>query len=327
MTLSAPITLALHDVGADGLRVLVDDVRRGLRDTPKHLPSRYLYDERGCELFEAITELPEYYVTRTEDGLLRQYAGEIVDAAQPEAIVELGSGSCRKTQSFIEAGRRRERLRHFVPFDISEGAVRTASGDLVGRFPGLLVHGVVGDFEAHLAAVPRLGQQLVLFLGSTIGNLEPDEQVAFLRQVRALLEPDDAFLLGVDLVKDEALFDAAYNDAQGITAAFNLNLLEVLNRELSANFDLEAFEHLAFYEAAAQRVEMHLRSRRDQSVDVPGAGLRADFDAGECLRTEISAKFTLGTARAVLENAGMRLCEWYTDQEQRFGLALARPAA
>jgi L-histidine N-alpha-methyltransferase len=326
MALDAPITLALHDVGAYGHRMLVEDVRRGLSDVPKHLPSRYFYDERGCELFETITELPEYYLARAEEELLRRYAGEVVGAAQPESIVELGSGSCRKTRALIAAGRRLEVLRDFVPFDISEGAVRAASGDLVERFPGLRVYGVVGDFEAHLAAVPRLGRRLVLFLGSTIGNLDPGERLGFLGKVRALLQQDDAFLLGVDLVKDEAVLNAAYNDAQGVTAAFNRNLLRVLDRELGADFDLDAFEHVAFYDSAAQRVEMHLRSRKRQLVEVPGAGLRVGFAAGECLRTEISTKFTRATTEASLDAAGMRMREWYTDESQRFGLALAEAA-
>ncbi|MBO0702804.1 MAG: L-histidine N(alpha)-methyltransferase, partial [Candidatus Dormibacteraeota bacterium] len=241
MALEAPITLALHDVGVDHRRGLIEDVRRGLTDAPKHLPSRYFYDERGCELFEAITELPEYYVTRAEEALLRRHAEGIVQATQPVSLVEIGAGSCRKTSLLIDAARRVGYGRDFVPFDISEEAVRAASGELVGRFPGLHVYGMVGDFEKHLAAIPRLGRQLVLFLGSTIGNLEPDERIAFLRQVRALLEPDDAFLLGVDLVKSEEELNAAYNDSEGITAAFNRNLLSFLNRELGADFVPEAF--------------------------------------------------------------------------------------
>lgn len=326
MALVAPITISLLDVGVDHHRVLVEDIRQGLTDTPKHIPSRYLYDERGCELFEAITELPEYYVTRAEEDLLRRHAEEIVRATQPPSLVEIGAGSCRKTSLIIDAARRLGYAGDFTPFDISEEAVRAASGELVSRFPGLRVHGVVGDFEKHLEAIPRLGRQLVLFLGSTIGNLEPDERVAFLRQVRALLEPGDSFLLGVDLVKSEEALNAAYNDAQGVTAAFNLNLLSFLDRELGADFVPDAFQHVAYYDRDLQRVELHLKSRRQQEVHVPGAGLTVRFEAGECLHTEISTKFTEATASESLRAAGLRLRHWYTDSEERFGAALAEAA-
>lgn len=323
MALEAPITLALHDVGVDHRRVLIEDVRRGLADSPKHLPSRYFYDERGCELFDAITELPEYYLTRAEEALLRSHAGDIIRATEPVSLVEIGAGSCRKTSLVIEAARHLGYGRDFVPFDISEEAVRAAAGDLIGRFPGLHVYGMVGDFEKHLAAVPRLGRQLVLFLGSTIGNLEPDERTEFLSQVRGLLEPEDAFLLGVDLVKGVDVLEAAYNDAQGITAAFNRNLLSYLNRELQADFEPQAFDHVAYYDEDRQRVELHLKSSRRQLVHVPGAGLDVTFEAGECLHTEISTKFTEATASDSLKAAGLRLEHWYTDPEQRFGMALA----
>ena len=323
MALEAPITLALHDVGVDHRRVLIEDVRRGLTDSPKHLPSRYFYDERGCELFDAITELPEYYLTRAEEALLRRHADDIIRATEPVSLVEIGAGSCRKTSLIIDAARRRGYGRDFLPFDISEEAVRAAAGDLVGRFPGLTVHGLVGDFGKHLAAIPRLGRQLVMFLGSTIGNLEPDERIAFLRQVRALLEPDDAFLLGLDLVKDPEVLHAAYNDAQGITAAFNRNLLSSLNRELGADFQPELFDHVAYYDEDRQRVELHLKSSRRQVVHVPGADVSVTFEAGECLHTEISTKFTEATASDSLQAAGLRLERWYTDPDGRFGMALA----
>lgn len=323
MTLEAPITLALHHVGVDRHRILIEDVRRGLSDSPKHLPSRYLYDERGCELFEAITELPEYYVTRAEEALLRLHAEKMIRATRPASLVEIGAGSCRKTSLLIDPARRLGFGQSFVPFDISEEAVRAASGDLVNRFPGLHVYGLVGDFEEHLAAIPRLGRQLVLFLGSTIGNLEPDERVSFLRQVRALLQPDDAFLLGVDLVKSVDVLNAAYNDKQGITAAFNRNLLSFLNRELGADFVPGDFDHVAYYDEERQRVELHLRSRRHQVVGIPGADLTVVFEAGECLHTEISTKFTEATVCESLEAAGLGLRHWYTDGEGRFGAALA----
>lgn len=323
MALEAPITLALHDVGVDHRRVLIEDVRRGLSDSPKHLPSRYFYDERGCELFDAITRLPEYYLTRAEESLLRRHADDIVQATQPASLVEIGAGSCRKSSLVIDAARRLGYGHDFVPFDISEEVVRAAAGDLVSRFPGLHVYGMVGDFEKHLAAIPRLGRQLVLFLGSTIGNLEPDERILFLSQVRALLEPEDAFLLGVDLVKDVEVLHAAYNDTQGVTAAFNRNLLLFLNRELGADFQPEYFDHVAYYDEDRQRVELHLKSSRHQLVHVPAANLAVTFEAGECLHTEISTKFTVATANDSLKAAGLRLERWYTDPEERFGMALA----
>lgn len=323
MTLAAPITLALHDVGTDHRRALLEDVRRGLGGRPKRVPSRYLYDERGSELFEQITALPEYYLTRAEDALLRRNAQDIVERAQPESIVEIGAGSCQKTSILIEAARRRGYGEHFVPFDISEEAVRAASVELVGRFPGLQVYGVIGDFEKHLGAVPRLGRQLVMFLGSTIGNLEPDERAAFLCQVRELLQPGDSFLLGVDLVKDDAVLRAAYSDAQGVTAAFDRNLLVFLNRELGGDFVPEEFDYLAYYNPLKQRVEMDLRSRKEQVVHLPEIDLEVSFGTGECIRTEISTKFTEETVRTSLERSDLHLDHWYTDAEGQFGLALA----
>ena len=322
----APITLALHNIGVDSRRVMAEEVRAGLSRTPRQLPSRYFYDARGSELFDAITELPEYYVTRAETEILQQHGAEIVERARPESIVELGAGSCTKTPILLETALSLGTLHSFVPFDISEAAVREAAETLVLRWPGLNLYGIVGDFESHLGAIPRLGRQLVMFLGSTMGNFGEDERRRFLGQVRALLQESDLFLLGVDLVKDEASLNAAYNDAQGVTAAFNRNVLHVLNRELGANFDPDAFDHVAFYDPAAQRVEMHLQSRERQTVDIPGAGVHITLAPHECIHTETSNKFTKETTAACLEQAGMRLVDWYTDDRQRFGLALAAAA-
>jgi L-histidine N-alpha-methyltransferase len=315
----APITLALHNIGVDSRRVMAEEVRAGLLRTPKHLPSRYFYDARGSELFDEITELPEYYVTRAETEILQRRGPEIIERARPESIVELGAGSCTKTPILLETALSLGTLHSFIPFDISEAAVREAAETLVLRWPALNLYGIVGDFESHLGAIPRLGRQLVMFLGSTMGNFGEDERRRFLEQVRALLQdgPEpDLFLLGVDLVKDEA----------SLNAEFNRNVLHVLNRELGANFDPEAFEHIAFYDPAAQRVEMHLQSRERQTVDIPGADLRIRLAPHECIHTETSNKFTEQTTAAVLEAAGMRLVDWFTDEQNRFGLALAAAA-
>lgn len=320
-----PITLAIHTVGLERRQTMADDVRRGLVATPKELPSRYFYDDHGSELFDRITTLPEYYLTRAETEILRRHADDIVALAAPESLVELGAGTCTKSRFLIDAGRRQGSLRHFVPFDISEATVQQASHDLVEAYPGLTVYGLIGDFGSHLGAIPRLGRQLVLFLGSTIGNFDRAEAVAFLGQVRELMVPGDLFLLGVDLDKDPSMLVAAYDDAAGVTAEFNINLLRVLNRELGADFALDCFEHVALYNAAEMRMEMHLRSLRRQTVSVRGAGIRVTFDEGELTRTEISGKFTRATTEDCLARAGMGLRAWFTDPGRRFALAMAGP--
>lgn len=323
--IAPPITLAIHTVGLERRQTMAEDVRRGLLATPRELPCRYFYDDRGSRLFDEITRLPEYYLTRAETEILERRAGEIVSLAGAESLVELGAGTCAKSRFLIDAGRRQGSLRHFVPFDISEVTVQQAAHELVEAYPGLTVYGLVGDFGAHLASIPRLGRQLVLFLGSTIGNFDPSERVVFLREVRALMEPDDLFLLGVDLDKDPRTLVAAYDDAAGVTAEFNLNLLRVLNRELGADFDLDAFAHEARYDAGERRMEMYLRSLRRQTVTLPGAGVRVELDPDERMRTEISSKFTRATTEACLASAGMRLWAWFTDEAERFALALAGP--
>jgi L-histidine Nalpha-methyltransferase len=308
----------------DRRREMADEVRAGLSRRPRELPCRYFYDARGSALFEEITRLPEYYPTRAESAILEDRAAEVIELARPVAIVELGAGSCAKTRLLIEAGLRHG-LRRFLPFDISPAAVEEAVRELASGFEGLRVDGLVGDFRGQLDTIPWRGRQLVLFLGSTIGNFEEPERDAFLGAVRGLLAPGDHFLLGVDLVKARAALHAAYNDSRGVTAEFNLNLLRVLNRELGADFDLGAYEHVAFYNADDRRVEMHLRARRAQTVRIPGAGLTVSLSGGELVRTEISAKFTRGSAGAALARAGMRLRRWFTDADVQFGLALAEP--
>ena len=322
----APLTIAIHTFGQDARDDLIADVRAGLTATPKSLPPRWFYDQRGSELFEAITRLPEYCLTRTEAAILEWAAPDVVSAVRPEALVELGAGSSEKTRRLIEAGRR-SGLAWFLPFDISEDFLQRAARQVAAEFPGLNVYAVVGDFADHLDRVPRHGRQLIAFLGSTIGNFDQAERLAFLAGVRRLLEPGDAFLLGIDLVKPEAQLVAAYDDAEGVTAEFNRNLLHVLNRELGADFDAGGFEHLALFDRDRSRIEMHLRSRRRQRVRIPAAGLAVDFERGERLLTEISVKFTREGIERDLGESGMRIARWYTDPAERFALCLCRAAA
>jgi L-histidine Nalpha-methyltransferase len=322
----APITIAIHTFGRDAREQLITDVRAGMRAGRKSLAPRWFYDERGSSLFDAITRLPEYYLTRTEAAILETIAAEVIASTHPETIVELGAGSAEKTRILIEAGVR-DRLSRFVPFDVSETTLRQAAHRLASAFPELSIYAVVGSFGEHLDRVPRYGTQLVLFLGSTIGNFDGREILAFLGSVRRLLRPGDAFLLGVDLVKDERQMVAAYKDSQGITAEFNLNVLNVLNRELGAGFDLDAFEHLAVFNQKESRIEMYLRSLRAQRVSVPGAGLTVDFEKGELLLTEISAKFTRESIERRLLESGLSLGCWHTDPKNWFALCLCLPTS
>lgn len=320
----APITIAIHTFGQDVLDDLVRDVRTGLTARPRSLPPRWFYDDRGSALFEAITRLPEYYQTRTEAAILQRIAPEVLSLVRPETLVELGAGAAVKTQALIEAGVR-DGLTCFLPFDISEPTLQQTARRLAGVYPSLRIYAMVGEFKQHLGSVPRYGRQLVVFLGGTIGNFDELERKEFLDRVGGLLHPGDAFLLGIDLVKDESELVAAYDDAQGVTAEFNLNVLRVVNRELDADFDLDAFQHVATYDGRRERIEMYLRSLRPQRVRVPGAGLEADFEEGELLMTEISQKFTRASIEASLQASGLSVSDWYTDPRERFALCLCRP--
>jgi L-histidine N-alpha-methyltransferase len=311
------------EAGAE--RRLADDVREGLTRPFKEIPPKHFYDSRGSELFERICELPEYYPTRTERAILAARAGEIVAAAGgPSELVELGSGSTLKARMLLDA---MSPARRYVPVDVSERMVREAAAELVADYPGLVVHGVVGDFERHLREVPPpagAAPRLVALLGGTIGNFPPAARRRLLRDVRAMLRPGDRFLVGTDLVKDPATIEAAYDDPAGVTAEFNRNVLHVINRELDADFDPDAFEHVAFYDPEHEWVEMRLRARERCSVRVRDLDLRVEFTAGEELRTEISAKFTSARIRADCAAAGMELQRTWTDAGRLFGLSLAR---
>ncbi|MGA5821902.1 L-histidine N(alpha)-methyltransferase [Kitasatospora sp. NPDC094028] len=302
------------------------DVQHGLTSRPKWLPPKWFYDARGSELFEEITRLPEYYPTRAERAILTARAGEIAAATGARTLVELGSGSSEKTRLLLDALRTGGSLETYVPVDVSESALTGAGAAIAAEYPGLAVHGVLADFTAGLGLPPGGGPRLVAFLGGTLGNLLPDERAAFLRGLRTALDPGDFLLLGTDLVKDPAVLVAAYDDGAGVTAEFNRNVLNVLNRELGADFDPDAFEHVALWDPEREWIEMRLRALRAQTVKIPALDLPVHFDAGEELRTEVSAKFRRERVARELAAAGLRLDRWWTDQEGRFGLSLSSPA-
>ncbi|GGW93327.1 histidine N-alpha-methyltransferase [Streptomyces malachitofuscus] len=296
------------------------DVHEGLTGSPKTLPPKWFYDARGSELFEEITGLPEYYPTRAEREILRARAGEIAEASGARTLVELGSGSSEKTRYLIDV---LTGLHTYVPVDVSQSALTQAGQALAAERPGLEVHALIADFTARLTLPGTPGPRLVAFLGGTIGNLLPAERAAFLASVRALLAPGDALLLGTDLVKDERVLVRAYDDAAGVTAAFNKNVLHVINRELGADFDPDAFAHVALWDARHEWIEMRLRSLTAQTVKIPALELAVDFAADEELRTEVSAKFRQEGVREELSAAGLELTRWWTDEEGRFALSLS----
>ncbi|MEU6140695.1 L-histidine N(alpha)-methyltransferase [Streptomyces sp. NPDC047081] len=297
------------------------DVHHGLTGTPKTLPPKWFYDAHGSELFEQITELPEYYPTRAEREILIARSGEIAAATHARTLVELGSGSSEKTRYLLDA---LTGLHTYVPVDVSESALTQAGQALVAERPGLQVHALIADFTAGLTLPDTPGPRLLAFLGGTIGNLLPPERAAFFAAVRSLLSPGDALLLGTDLVKDEKVLVEAYDDAAGVTAAFNKNVLTVVNRELHADFDPTAFDHVALWDTANEWIEMRLRSRTTQTVKIPALDLAVDFAEGEELRTEVSAKFRKEGVRAELAAAGLDLAHWWTDEEGRFALSLSK---
>jgi L-histidine N-alpha-methyltransferase len=308
------------------VRALEADVRTGLTATPKSLPPKWFYDERGSELFEEITRLPEYYPTRTERSILEVHAADVAARTGADTLVELGSGTSEKTRLLLDALASTGTLRRFVPFDVSESTLRGAASAIEREYDGIEVHAVVGDFEHHLELLPRGGTRVIAFLGSTIGNLAPGPRAIFLRTIAAGLEPGDALLLGTDLVKDVARLEAAYDDAAGVTAEFNRNVLRVLNRELDADFDVDAFAHVARFDADAEWIEMRLRAQGRQRVAIRRLGLDVRFDDGEELRTEISAKFRRGGVEHELAAAGLDLADWWTDPAGDFAVSLSYPS-
>ncbi|MCA0145258.1 L-histidine N(alpha)-methyltransferase [Blastococcus sp. LR1] len=320
-------SLTSHLSPGDADAALRADVLAGLTAQPRSLPPRWFYDEHGSLLFDEITRLPEYYPTRAERAVLEAQAAGIAAASGADVLVELGSGTSEKTRLLLSALRDAGTLRRFVPFDVDRSVLEAAGAALTAEYPGLEVAAVMGDFTRHLGTLPTDGRRMVAFLGSTIGNLEPVPRAAFLAELASTLGPDDSLLLGTDLVKDPARLLRAYDDSAGVTAAFNRNVLAVLNRELDADFDPAAFEHVAHWDETCERIEMRLRSSRDQRVRIAALDLEVRFAAGEEMRTEVSSKFRRGTVEAELAAAGLRLTDWWTDPAGDFGVSLSRPVA
>jgi L-histidine N-alpha-methyltransferase len=316
------VDVLLH---ADRYADLARDVSLGLSQSPKELPPKYFYDDVGSRLFDLICDTPEYYQTRTEYSLLETCSERLIALAEPTDVVELGSGTARKTRVLLDALAAGRRACRYVPFDVSEGMLRHTAGALAREYPWLDIHAIAGDYDQHLSNIPGGERRLFLFLGGTIGNFDDTSAIRFLSTIRREMKRGDRLLLGLDLVKDHDLLHAAYNDADGITAAFNKNVLSVLNRELDADFDLDTFEHVAFFDARESQIEMHLRSLRDQTVTVAALDMKVKFRAGELMRTEISRKFTKLSADHLLRASGLVLDQWFTPDNGYFALALCAP--
>jgi L-histidine N-alpha-methyltransferase len=304
-------------------RLLVDEARAGLLTRPRQLSPKWFYDERGCVLFDEITRLPEYYLTRSEREILEQRSAEIAELTRARTLIELGSGTSEKTRLLLDALTRQGSLERFVPFDVSEAILELSGAAVRGEYPGLEVEPIAGDFERHLGHLPEGTRKLVAFLGSTIGNLPPDARRDFLEQVGRLLGPMDALLLGIDLVKDESRLLAAYDDAAGVTAEFNRNVLHVLNRELGASFVPERFEHDPRWDAEHEWIEMRLRATQAESVSVDALAAVVELDEGERIRTEISQKFRAERIADELAEVGLQVAETWRDGHGDFALVLA----
>jgi L-histidine Nalpha-methyltransferase len=322
VTALADVTIDSYLSGSS-LESIAADVRAGLSRELKELPPKYFYDDRGSELFDEITSLPEYYPTRCERALLNRRAPEIVELTGARELLELGSGTASKTRALLFAMAGAGTLQRYLPMDVSEHVVKRCAEELVELYPGLAVHGVVGDFEQHLEHVPAGDRRLVAFLGSTIGNFYPEQRAEFLAGLRELMADDAYLVLGTDLVKDERTMEAAYNDRAGVTAEFNRNVLRVMNRELDADFDADSFEHVAIWDPEHSWIEMRLRANGHQRVRIEGADMDLELADGEEIRTEISTKFTRQQLREELAAAGLRLAAFYTDG--MFGLSVAAP--
>jgi L-histidine N-alpha-methyltransferase len=303
------------------------DLRDGLLQTPRSTSPRFFYDDVGSRLFEQITELPTYYQTRTEAAILQEIAPTVVARTGARELVELGSGASAKTRVLLDAMAASDQLRHYVPFDVSEGIVRRAAEELVREYDGLQIHGIIGEFAGHLDAIPRSDRRLLIFLGGTIGNFTDNDARAFLGGVAAVMTDDEYLLLGMDLIKDHDILRNAYDDPDGITAAFNRNMLSVLNRTAHADFQPREFGHRAVYNSAEHRIEMWLDARSRQTAHIRRLDMTLFFEPGDAIRSEISLKYNRASAEALLRDADMQLVEWYQDADARFALVLARRAA
>ncbi len=305
------------------------DVIQGLTQTPKTLPTRYLYDDRGSELFEQICELPEYYLTRTETKILQQYASEIARITGPCELVELGSGSSTKTRIILDAYQQLGYPMLYVPIDVSAGILESSARQLLADYPSLQVHALAGTYELALAKIlpSELPSRIIGFIGSSLGNLTPQESDVFISQITNALQVGEYFLLGVDLQKPKDILEPAYDDSQGVSAAFNLNILEHLNQLFEGNFDMTQFEHWSFYNETENQIESYLRSLRSQSVELRALNLTVNFAPGETIHTEISRKFDLNIIQQQLTAQGLVPLNVWTDPNQWFGLLLCQRQA
>ncbi|MCV7441259.1 L-histidine N(alpha)-methyltransferase [Mycobacterium paraense] len=317
------LTLSNHLAADSAYHALRRDVLDGLQQTPKTLPPKWFYDSVGSDLFDQITRLPEYYPTRAEAEILRARSGEVASASEADTLVELGAGTSEKTRRLLDALRDRGSLRGFVPFDVDASVLSATATAIQREYPGIEINAVCGDFEEHLTEIPDGGRRLFVFLGSTIGNLTPGPRAEFLATLAGVMRPGDSLLLGTDLVKDTERLVRAYDDAAGVTARFNRNVLAVINRQLDADFDVEAYHHVARWNADEERIEMWLRAGRRQRVRVGALDLTVDFADGEEVLTEVSCKFRPDGVSAELAEAGLRRVRWWTDGAGDFGLSLA----
>ncbi len=320
-------TVTVQRADIDFHRELQLDARRGLTSTPKELSPKWFYDEQGSALFEAITRLPEYYLTSREREILVRRSTEVAQLTRAETLIELGSGTSEKTRLLLRSLSHAGLLRRFVPFDVDEATLQSSAEAVATLHPGLRVEAVVGDFERHLGLLPRGGRRLIAFLGSTIGNLAPVPRAQFFSRLSAQMSPGDALLLGTDLLKDVERLVAAYNDSQGITAQFNRNILFFLNRQLGANFVPARFEHVARFDARNEWIEMLLRSTARQRVSIDALGIAVAFEQGEEMRTEISTKFRRDAVEGELREANLQVIRWWTDSQGDYALSLSVPPA
>jgi L-histidine N-alpha-methyltransferase len=326
MPAASPVLLDVHLRPPDLRAALERDVRAGLCAVPKSVPPTWFYDEVGSSIFEEITRLPEYYPTRAERRILAAHADEVAALTGADSLVELGAGSCEKTCLLLDAMAAHHSLRRYLPFDVSAAFLEAAAHAVADRYPDMQVHAVVGDFLRHLGAVPSTGRRLIAFLGGTVGNLVPLQRARFFAALRATMTSRDRLLLGTDLVKDPARIVAAYDDSAGVTARFNRNVLSVLNRTLGADFVPERFDHVARWDPAAQWIEMRLRSRTKQTVDVADLAMIVGFEEGEDMLTEVSAKFSRSGIAAELARSGLAVERQWATEADDFLLTLARPS-
>jgi len=321
---NSDLKIDIHLDEADLFENMKREIRLGLQSTPKSIPPKFFYDKTGSLLFEQITEQPEYYQTRTERKLLERIAPEIERKYDFHELLELGSGSSAKTRVLLDEMSSAGSLELYLPFDVSRTMIQRTADELIDEYPTMSLHGIIGDFTRHLRKIPPGQHRLIIFLGGTIGNLDPLAAKGFLSDLASTMSETDRLLLGTDLVKDISVLEAAYNDKAGITADFNRNVLHVINQQLDANFNPETFEHVSYFNAEKSQIEMWLRSTERAEVTVPTIDLEIDIAKGEEIHTEISRKFTRTSAGNLLAGAGLEMTDWFTDPDSLFGLSMSR---